>query len=124
MAREPTVLVMKFPPPYSSLPSSSELKARLARFGPLDHHSANRVFWQSFSCRVVFLHKANAEAAHRHLSGQNTLFGNVNVRCLIRPLAESKVQPEDALTDSVVELKLPALQPVVLLKSCLKKPMG
>ncbi|GFY90582.1 hypothetical protein Acr_07g0007790 [Actinidia rufa] len=86
MAREPTVLVMKFPP-NSSLPSSSELKAR-------------------------------------HLSGQNTLSGNVNVRCLIRPLAESKVQPEDALTDSVVELKLPAPQPAVLLKSCLKKPTG
>ncbi|GFY94872.1 Tudor/PWWP/MBT superfamily protein [Actinidia rufa] len=122
MAGEPTILLLKFPP-NTSLPSGSELKARLARFGPLDH-SATRVFWQSFSCRVVFLHKANAEAAHRHLSGKNTLFGNVNVRSLVRPLAESKVQTEDAPTDSVVEQKLPAPRPMVQLKSCLKKPTG
>ncbi|PSS19653.1 PWWP domain-containing protein [Actinidia chinensis var. chinensis] len=123
MAREPTVLVMKFPP-NTSLPSGSELKARLARFGPLDH-SATRVFWQSFSCRVVFLHKSSAEAAYRHLTGRNTLFGHVNVRCHIRPLSESKVQIEDAPMDSAVEQRPPpAQQSVVQLKSCLKKPTG
>ncbi|GFY90591.1 Tudor/PWWP/MBT superfamily protein [Actinidia rufa] len=123
MAREPTVLVMKFPP-NTSLPSGSELKARLARFGPLEH-SATRVFWQSFSCRVVFLHKTSAEAAHRHLTGRNTLFGHVNLRCHIRPLSESKVQTEDALMDSTVEQRPPpAQQRVVQLKSCLKKLTG
>ncbi|CAL5397322.1 unnamed protein product [Camellia sinensis] len=130
---EPTMLVMKFPP-ETTLPSGSELKARLARFGPLDH-SSTRIFWQSSTCRVVFIYRVDAETAHRHLSGNNTLFGNVNVRCHIRPLgaavapeSESKVQREDALIetrDSSVEQRLPpAQQPSVQLKSCLKKPMG
>lgn len=123
-ARVRAMLIMKFPP-NTNLPSGSELKARLARFGPLDH-SATRVFWQSFTCRVVFLHRADAEAAHRHLSGSNSsLFGNVNVRSSIRaigemgPESESKVQREDA-----VEQKPLKPQPVVQLKSCLKKAVG
>ncbi|XP_058216398.1 PWWP domain-containing protein 1-like isoform X1 [Rhododendron vialii] len=122
-ARVPTMLVMKFPP-NTNLPSGSELKARLARFGPLDH-SATRVFWQSFTCRVVFLYRADAEAAHKHLSGSNSLFGNVNVKSSIRttgamgPDSEGKAQREDA-----VEQKPPKPQPVVQLKSCLKKAAG
>ncbi|KAL7259529.1 hypothetical protein ACSBR1_005425 [Camellia fascicularis] len=135
---DPTMLVMKFPP-ETTLPSGSELKARLARFGPLDH-SSTRIFWQSSTCRVVFIHRVDAEAAHRHLAGNNTLFGNVNVRCHIRllgasvaPESESKVQKEDAhieTRDSSFEQRPPppppppAQQPSVQLKSCLKKPMG
>ncbi|KAF5945970.1 hypothetical protein HYC85_016198 [Camellia sinensis] len=133
---DPTMLVMKFPP-ETTLPSGSELKARLARFGPLDH-SSTRIFWQSSTCRVVFIHRVDAEAAHRHLAGNNTLFGNVNVRCHIRLLgasvaleSESKVQKEDAhieTRDSSFEQRpqppLPAQQPLMQLKSCLKKPMG
>ncbi|CAL5400568.1 unnamed protein product [Camellia sinensis] len=133
---DPTMLVMKFPP-ETTLPSGSELKARLARFGPLDH-SSTRIFWQSSTCRVVFIHRVDAEAAHRHLAGNNALFGNVNVRCHIRLLgasvvleSESKVQKEDAhieTRDSSFEQRpqplLPAQQPLIQLKSCLKKPMG
>ncbi|THF99252.1 hypothetical protein TEA_017089 [Camellia sinensis var. sinensis] len=133
---DPTMLVMKFPP-ETTLPSGSELKARLARFGPLDH-SSTRIFWQSSTCRVVFIHRVDAEAAHRHLAGNDTLFGNVNVRCHIRLLgasvaleSESKVQKEDAhieTRDSSFEQRpqppLPAQQPLIQLKSCLKKPMG
>ncbi|CAL5339575.1 unnamed protein product [Camellia sinensis] len=133
---DPTMLVMKFPP-ETTLPSGSELKARLARFGPLDH-SSTRIFWQSSTCRVVFIHRVDAEAAHRHLAGNNTLFGNVNVRCHIRLLgasvaleSESKVQKEDAhieTRDSSFEQRpqppLSAQLPLIQLKSCLKKPMG
>ncbi|XP_052193144.1 PWWP domain-containing protein 1-like [Diospyros lotus] len=135
-APEPTMLVMKFPP-QMSLPSGSELKVKLARFGQLDH-SLTRIFWKSSTCRVVFIYKADAEAALRHLTGNGTLFGNVSLRCHIRPMAaaapesESKVQreegPMDSLQarDSAVEQRPPTLQPLqqtpVQLKSCLKKP--
>ncbi|KAL7003082.1 DNA (cytosine-5-)-methyltransferase [Sarracenia purpurea var. burkii] len=137
---EPTALVMRFPP-KTSLPSGSELKARLARFGPLDH-SGTRIFWQTLTCRVVFLHRIDAEAAHRHLSGNNALFGNMNVRCYLRtlgamaPESESKVQPDDAametpqLKNSGAEQRpLPAQQQplqnrAAQLRSCLKRPTG
>ncbi|XAR49122.1 hypothetical protein NMG60_11032199 [Bertholletia excelsa] len=128
--REPTMLVMKFPP-KTTLPSAAELKARLARFGPLDLPST-RIFWKTSTCRVVFIFKVDAEAALKHLTGNNTLFGSVNVRCHIRPLVtatpepESKVQREDA-PDTLIEQRPPAVAPaqqaVVQLKSCLKKPV-
>ncbi|KAL6964760.1 DNA (cytosine-5-)-methyltransferase [Sarracenia purpurea var. burkii] len=139
-APEPATLVMKFPP-NTGLPSGSELKARLARFGPLDH-SGTRVFWKSSSCRVVFIHRADAEAAHRHLTGNNTLFGNLNVRSHVRllevtaPESESKPPREDAPpietlpfgAGPAVEQRPPAVAAIrqsgVQLKSCLKKPMG
>ncbi|XP_059652420.1 PWWP domain-containing protein 1-like isoform X2 [Cornus florida] len=140
---EPTMLVMKFPP-GTNLPSGSELKARLARFGPLDH-SGTRVFWKSYTCRVVFLYKHDAQAAHKYLSGGSSLFGNVSLRCHIREMGASasesepsKVLKEDTsgetpqLRDSAVEQKLPVTpaqqrlqqQTAVQLKSCLKKPSG
>ncbi|KAA8536857.1 hypothetical protein F0562_029335 [Nyssa sinensis] len=139
---DPTMLVMKFPP-QTNLPSGSELKARLARFGQLDH-SGTRIFWKTSTCRVVFLYKLDAEAAYRYLMGNNSLFGNVTVRCHIRevgvaaPESESgKVRTEDTpvetpqLRDSAVEQRLPAVpahqpiqQPAVQLKSCLKKSSG
>uniref|UniRef100_A0A5B6YU47 PWWP domain-containing protein n=1 Tax=Davidia involucrata TaxID=16924 RepID=A0A5B6YU47_DAVIN len=134
-ARDPMMLVMKFPP-QTNLPSASELKARLARFGPLDH-SGTRIFWKSSTCRVVFLHKHDAHAAHRHLTGNNSLFGNVNVRCHLRELGvqaseseSGKVRTEDAcvetpqLRDSGVEQRPPLQQQTVQLKSILKKSSG
>ncbi|KAK3023478.1 hypothetical protein RJ639_044858 [Escallonia herrerae] len=138
---EPTMLVMKFPP-GATLPSLPELKARFARFGPLDP-SALRVFWQSLTCRVVFRYKQDAQAALRFVEGSNNLFGSTNVRCSIRESGvaalesdSSKVQREDASVgtqsrDSAVEQRPAApfssqllQQPGVQLKSCLKKSNG
>ncbi|XVF29935.1 hypothetical protein REPUB_Repub16aG0013700 [Reevesia pubescens] len=139
-AIEPTMLVMKFPPQVS-LPSVAELKARFGRFGSLDQ-SAIRVFWKSSTCRVVFRHKIDAQAAYRYANGTNSLFGNVNVRYHLRsveaPTAEAldsdKARGDDTVTetirvkDPVVERSAPVLahqsipQPTVQLKSCLKKP--
>ncbi|XWS21855.1 hypothetical protein CRYUN_Cryun30bG0091400 [Craigia yunnanensis] len=139
-AVEPTMLVMKFPPQVS-LPSVAELKARFGRFGSLDQ-SAIRVFWTSSTCRVVFRHKIDAQAAYRYANGTNSLFGYVNVRYHLRsveaPTAEAldsdKARGDDTASetvrvkDPVVERSAPVLahqpltQPTVLLKSCLKMP--
>ncbi|KAI4295176.1 hypothetical protein MLD38_040556 [Melastoma candidum] len=51
-----------------------ELKARFARFGPLDS-SRIQVLWKSLTCRVVFQHKSDAEAAHNYAVGNGSLFG-------------------------------------------------
>ncbi|XVF37263.1 hypothetical protein REPUB_Repub19eG0131200 [Reevesia pubescens] len=136
-AIEPTMLVMKFPPQVS-LPSVAELKARFGRFGSLDQ-SAIRVFWKSSTCRVVFRHKIDAQAAYRYANGTNSLFGNVNVRYHLRsveaPTADAldsdKAQGDDTaietirVKDPVVERSVPVIadhpQPTVQLKSCLKK---
>ncbi|KAK9292610.1 hypothetical protein L1049_020585 [Liquidambar formosana] len=140
---DPTMLVMKFPP-RTSLPSVPELKARFARFGSLDLNGT-RVFWKSYTCRVVFLRKLDAEAAYRYAVGNNSLFGNVSVRYHLRdlgiPAAENPdlgkgrvedtsnetPQPWDSATGQglpAVVLHQPTLQPAVQLKSCLKKSSG
>ncbi|XVF63235.1 hypothetical protein PTKIN_Ptkin09bG0071400 [Pterospermum kingtungense] len=140
-AIEPTMLVMKFPPQVS-LPSVAELKARFGRFGSLDQ-SAIRVFWKSSTCRVVFRHKIDAQAAYRYANANNSLFGNVNVRYHLRsveaPTAEGldsdKARGDDTASetirvkDPVVERPAapilahqPLTQPTVQLKSCLKMP--
>ncbi|PPD98465.1 hypothetical protein GOBAR_DD04505 [Gossypium barbadense] len=140
-AVEPTMLVMKFPPQVS-LPSVAELKARFGRFGSLDQ-SAIRVFWKSSTCRVVFRHKIDAQAAYRYANGTNSLFGNVNVRYHLRsveaPTAEAldsdKARGDETgsetirVKDPVVERPAapvvahqPLPQTTVQLKSCLKKP--
>ncbi|CAI9769015.1 unnamed protein product [Fraxinus pennsylvanica] len=135
-AREPTMLVMKFPP-GGALPSISELKAKFARFGPLEH-SATRVFWTTLTCRLVYHYKFHAEAAYKFAVGSNNLFGNPNVRCHLRelgveaPQAESvKVQRAEESVgalqlkdNAVVELSSQPPQHQVQLKSCLKKPSG
>lgn len=125
--RELTMLVMKFPP-QSTLPSENELKARLARFGPLDH-SRMRIFWKSFTCRVVFIYKADAEAAYRYLTENNNMFGSVRVRCHTRPLetpgppdSETKTQREDGHVESSGDFRAPSTQSALQIKSCLKKP--
>ncbi|KDO56246.1 hypothetical protein CISIN_1g001012mg [Citrus sinensis] len=137
-AVQPTMLVMKFPP-ETSLPSAAELKARFGRFGSLDQ-SAIRVFWKSFTCRVVFKHKADAQAAYKYANGNNTLFGNVKVRYILReveaPAPEvpdfDKVRGDESsyetprIKDPVADRPTPAPgllpQPNIQLKSCLKKP--
>lgn len=133
-AAEPTMLVMKFPP-KTSLPSVAELKARFARFGPLDYDSI-RVFWKSSTCRVVFQHKLDAQAACKYASGNSSLFGNGSVRCHIRPvdLPGPEETPSETLRSKDLDSERQAapptayqpmpLQPSVPLRSCLKKPPG
>ncbi|KAL0413032.1 UNVERIFIED_CONTAM: hypothetical protein Sradi_1504900 [Sesamum radiatum] len=134
----PTMLVMKFPT-GAALPSGAELRAKFARFGPLDH-SATRVFWKSYTCRLVFRQKVDAQAALKFAIGSSNLFGNANVRSYIRDVgAEAvesepvRVQKEDSAgatqsrnstfehrTSAKVAVQPP--QQSVQLKSCLKKP--
>ncbi|XP_015968599.1 PWWP domain-containing protein 1 [Arachis duranensis] len=145
-AVEPTILVMKFPP-QTSLPSVAELKARFARFGPMDQ-SGFRVFWKSSTCRVVFLHKADAQAAYKYSVANQSLFGNVGVRCFLREYGDSAPEVSEAAkaraddgADEIPRVKDPSVvhrpasissqaqqqplpQPVIQLKSCLKKPTG
>ncbi|MED6153147.1 hypothetical protein PIB30_098790, partial [Stylosanthes scabra] len=141
-AVEPTILVMKFPP-QTSLPSVAELKARFARFGPMDQ-SGFRVFWKSSTCRVVFLHKADAQAAYKYSVANQSLFGNVGVRCFLREFGDSGTEVSEAAkartddgADEIPRVKDPSMvhrsvqaqqqplpQPVIQLKSCLKKPTG
>ncbi|KAL3843951.1 hypothetical protein ACJIZ3_001354 [Penstemon smallii] len=137
----PTMLVMRFPT-NSALPSGAELRAKFARFGPLDH-SATRIFWKSYQCRLVYHYKVDAEAALKFAIGSNILFGNSNVRCYIRDLeveaAESepvRVPKEDAPVGALQSRETPieqrntprissqTLQQSGQLKSCLKKPSG
>lgn len=130
---EPTMLVMKFPP-GTSLPSAALLKARFGRFGLLDQ-SAIRVFWKSSTCRVVFLYKADAQTAFRYATGNNSLFGNVNVRYFLRDVDAPKAEPHEPENakeddepqsqwqDQAPPLHQPTLpSPNINLKSCLKKP--
>lgn len=130
---DPTMLVMKFPA-GATLPSVNELKARFARFGPLDH-SGTRVFWKTLTCRVIYKHKVHAEAACRFAAGSNNLFGNTNVKCYLReigvagPEVESgKAQKEDSPVRAAPQSRPSASvaaqsiqQQGVQLKSCLKK---
>lgn len=139
-AANPTMLVMKFPP-AAALPSSAELKAKFARFGPLDH-SGTRIFWKSSTCRLVYQYKIDAHAALKFATSSTNLFGNTNVRCHLREIgletteteSSAKVQKEEppynaysqsrespALQHRMTSVPQPLQQPSQL-KSCLKKP--
>ncbi|TKY61510.1 DNA mismatch repair protein Msh6 [Spatholobus suberectus] len=141
-AVEPTILMIKFPP-ETSLPSIAELKARFARFGPMDQ-SGFRVFWNSSTCRVVFLHKADAQAAYKYSVTNPSLFGSVGVRCFLREFGDSTPEVSEAAkaraddgANETARIKDPAVvhrltsassqqslpQPIQL-KSCLKKSTG
>ncbi|XP_014518654.1 uncharacterized protein LOC106775919 [Vigna radiata var. radiata] len=141
-AVEPTMLMIKFPP-ETTLPSIPELKARFARFGPMDQ-SGFRQFWNSSTCRVVFLHKADAQAAYKYSVGNQSLFGSVGVRCFIREFGDpaqevseaAKGKVDDGVSD-IARVKDPpvvhrlasasSMQPLpqpIQLKSCLKKSTG
>ncbi|KAI0512295.1 hypothetical protein KFK09_012934 [Dendrobium nobile] len=82
----PTFLVMKFPP-RSTLPSPTNLKARFARFGPLDL-SGTRISWKSYICKVLFKYKSNAQSAFNFVQS-NDLFGQVKVSYCLRDLEVS-----------------------------------
>ena len=134
---EPTYLVMKFQS-GSSLPSLMELKARFARFGPLDT-SLSRVFYKTNTCRVAFLYKQDAHVAYRYAVGSKSVFSNV--KFMLKPVAEPQqpssvkaddhIEPASNRDSSTAEPRPPLSaapllpsQPVQQLKSCLKKPSG
>ncbi|KAK6911567.1 PWWP domain [Dillenia turbinata] len=132
---QPIMLSMKFPA-GTSLPSGAELRAKFARFGPLDH-SATRIFWKTSTCRLVFLHKVDGQKAYEHASGNN-LFGN-GVKYSLKEvgvLAAEATDPSkvetlqirepavDQRSDAPSLGRLPPQSPAVQLKSCLKKSSG
>ncbi|XP_076900747.1 PWWP domain-containing protein 1-like [Bidens hawaiensis] len=84
----PTILMLKFPR-GGSLPSYNELKARFTRYGPLDH-SATHIFWSTFSCQVLFRHRAHAQAAHRFVLESSSVFGNKGVKCTLKEVEVPK----------------------------------
>ncbi|KAG6505325.1 hypothetical protein ZIOFF_037680 [Zingiber officinale] len=88
----PTALVMKFPP-RTTLPSIASLKARFARFGPLDL-SGTRVYWKSNTCKVVYKFKPDAEAALNYVR-VNEIFGQVKVHFYLRD-ADAPVPEQSA----------------------------
>ncbi|KAG0471769.1 hypothetical protein HPP92_016315 [Vanilla planifolia] len=90
----PTFLVMKFPP-RATLPSIANLKARFARFGPLDL-SAARVYWKTYSCKILFRYKSDAQAAYDFVM-KNDLFGQVKVAYHLR---DSEVSGEGRTPNS------------------------
>ncbi|KAL0357318.1 UNVERIFIED_CONTAM: hypothetical protein Scaly_1417500 [Sesamum calycinum] len=136
----PTMLVMKFPTD-ALLPSSAQLRARFGRFGRLDH-TATRVFWKSYTCRLVYMYKDDAESALKFAHETNNLFGRTHVKSYIRELEGDEVEAEPVnlqkegllfgpsyLRDSAVEQGMDPIMaaqplPAVQLKSCLKKPSG
>ncbi|KAF8725878.1 hypothetical protein HU200_020444 [Digitaria exilis] len=77
----PTALMMKFPI-KSTLPSVASLKARFARFGPLDIDGI-RVYWKSHMCRVIYRFRSDAEAALRYAKA-NAMFGQVDTQYHLR----------------------------------------
>ncbi|KAG6536142.1 hypothetical protein ZIOFF_001186 [Zingiber officinale] len=97
----PTALVMKFPP-QTTLPSIATLKARFARFGPLEL-SSFRVYWQSYTCKVVYKFKPDAEAALQY-ARENKMFGQLKVYFHLRdsdtqapePFAEAGWQTQES----------------------------
>uniref|UniRef100_A0A0A9DYE6 Uncharacterized protein n=1 Tax=Arundo donax TaxID=35708 RepID=A0A0A9DYE6_ARUDO len=77
----PTALMMKFPP-KSTLPSVASLKARFARFGPLNVDGI-RVYWKSHMCRVIYRFRSDAEAALKYAKS-NAMFGQVDAQYYLR----------------------------------------
>uniref|UniRef100_A0A7N0SV17 PWWP domain-containing protein n=1 Tax=Kalanchoe fedtschenkoi TaxID=63787 RepID=A0A7N0SV17_KALFE len=122
---EPTMLVLKFPQ-GTAMPTVAALKARFARFGPLDLDSM-RVFWQSSTCRVVFRYKSDAQKAYEFAVSSTSLFGNGNIRCQIRevgvPEPETKEETKEEAYPELPRYE-PPLPPPSLVKSILKKPSG
>ncbi|CAM0147552.1 unnamed protein product [Urochloa decumbens] len=91
MAPSPTALIVRFPL-QSTLPSVASLKARFARFGPLNVEGI-RVYWKSHSCRVVYNFRSDAEAALRYAQS-NAMFGQVGATYSIKDAPEFLV-PRD-----------------------------
>lgn len=72
-----TIPSMKFSPD-TALPSASELKAKFARFGPIET-SGIRVSWMKSRCQVVFMNKSDAENAYDHAINSQKMFGQTKV---------------------------------------------
>lgn len=77
----PTFLMMKFMP-RTILPSPMNLKARFTRFGPLDP-SATRVYWKTYTCKVLFKYKSDAQSAYDFVKN-NEMFGQSKVQYSLR----------------------------------------
>ncbi|KAL6514898.1 hypothetical protein OROGR_020477 [Orobanche gracilis] len=124
----PTMVVMKFPA-GATLPSGPQLRAKFARFGTLDL-DATRVFWKTYTCRLVYLRKVDAEEAFEFAVGSDNLFGSTNVRCYIKEVGVggSSVESEPVKRESAFEhngrraAAKTGIQQSAQLKSCLKKP--
>lgn len=120
---EPTILKMEFPS-GGSLPSISELKVKLGRFGSMDH-DGTRIYWKTFTCLVVYKYKADAEVALKAVAGGCNLFGNTDVKYSLKEVSDSEppvkvredLQPAVENRAALVAADLP-------LKSCLKKSGG
>ncbi|KAK1434503.1 hypothetical protein QVD17_00246 [Tagetes erecta] len=93
----PTMLMIKFPK-GGSLPSYNELKARFVRYGPMDH-SATHIFWNTFSCQVVFRHKVHAQAAYGFVVGSSSFFGNKGVKCSLMEVRADPEPPVEVTTE-------------------------
>ncbi|KAK7258891.1 hypothetical protein RIF29_24480 [Crotalaria pallida] len=140
---EPSMLVIKFPP-HTSLPSVAELKARFARFGPIDQ-SGLRVFWKSLTCRVVFVHKSDALSAYKYSVSNPSIFGSADVKYYLRAFGDSAPEvfegskargdngsneaprlrdPTAVHGQTSTQSRQPLLQPTLQLKSILKKSAG
>uniref|UniRef100_A0ACD5TWQ6 Uncharacterized protein n=1 Tax=Avena sativa TaxID=4498 RepID=A0ACD5TWQ6_AVESA len=87
----PTALMMKFPP-KSTLPSVAFLKARFARFGPLDIDGI-RVYWKSHMCRVIYKFQSDAENALKYAKA-NAMFGQAVPNCHLRGIESADPGPE------------------------------
>lgn len=115
MVPVPTMLVMNFPR-QSALPSVSELKAKFARFGPLDH-SASYVSWKASKCHIVFKYNSDAQAAYRYAVQSSSLFGNVKVYYQLQTLGslEPELHKLGKQLEEEAQYKFPHL---TLLSSC------
>ncbi|XP_062230755.1 PWWP domain-containing protein 1-like [Phragmites australis] len=88
--KTPTALMMKFPQ-KSTLPSVASLKARFARFGPLNIDGI-RVYWKSHMCRVIYRFRSDAEAALKY-ARSNAMFGQVDAQYYLREVELSGGEP-------------------------------
>ncbi|CAD6334637.1 unnamed protein product [Miscanthus lutarioriparius] len=95
----PTALMMKFPL-KGTLPSVASLKARFARFGPLDVDGI-RVYWKSHMCRVIYRFKSDAEAALRYAKA-NAMFGQVDTQYHLREVESGTAGREPPLAAPAV----------------------
>ncbi|KAG8084701.1 hypothetical protein GUJ93_ZPchr0010g10406 [Zizania palustris] len=100
----PTALMMKFPL-KSTLPSVASLKARFARFGPLDVDGI-RVYWKSHMCRVIYKFQSDAEVALKYARG-NAIFGQVAPHYYLRGVESAGGDPgPDPAPPQRTELRL------------------
>ncbi|CAA0823221.1 Unknown protein [Striga hermonthica] len=109
----------------SALPSGAQLRAKFARFGPLDL-DATRVFLKTYTCRLFYRCRADAEEALDFAMTSENLFGSTNVRCHVKevrvePPVEPELPPVRAKLPATVAERSPSVQQP---KSILKKAFG